>query len=111
MTRKIEEVWGERDEEPWEAAMRENAEQTMKEAAVWAARWPRHCHKCRGWGGFAFIETHGLPSGGEVLIDSCDAGETQRCHRCGAHGLDADGNGPCRECGWDYDDGMPECGV
>lgn len=112
MTRQIEEVWGTRDEEPWEVALRDIAERTRKEADAWAAKWPHHCKKCNGWGGSSFTEMHGFTHGsGEVLFDVCDDGEPTLCHRCGAHGMQEDGTGPCKECGWNYDDGMPEVGL
>lgn len=96
------------NEEPWEIAMRKNAEQAMREAAAWAAKWPNHCRCCRGWGGFPFEERHGLKHGvGEPLIDPCPYGPEEMCHRCGANGMDHH-DSPCRDCGWHYDDGMPE---
>lgn len=112
MTQKIEEVWGARDEEPWEKAMRDLAQEVERAGKEWAAKWPNHCTKCNGWGGFWFEERHGFSHGaGEMLCDPCDAGEPTMCHRCGEHGMDEDGNGPCKKCGWNCDDGMPEVGL
>lgn len=95
-------------EEPWEAAERDHAERIEREAAAWRARWPNHCKHCGGWGGFAYVQSHG-PGLREPMVDLCDDPEDLRtCHRCGELGCDEDGNGPCTACGWDNDDGVPQ---
>jgi hypothetical protein len=82
-------------------------------AAVWREKWPQHCKACHGWGGSSYTQSHpyGMGSAHETLFDPCEATERpETCHRCGLDGLDADGNGPCKHCGWNYDDGDPEHG-
>ena len=66
----------------------------------------------------AWPPAHGGISDGGLLSGSayeppddepCEALEIGVCHRCGKPGLDAEtGEGPCKYCGWDYDDGLPE---
>jgi hypothetical protein len=74
-------------------------------ADAWKAKWPNHCTGCKGWGG-ATVSTY--PDSPDDF-DVCDAlPDAHTCHRCGALGLDDDGNGPCAGCGWNYDDGMPQ---
>jgi hypothetical protein len=76
--------------------------------AVWRNRWPQHCRSCRGWGGSAYTEMHGFRGGsGEQMFDLCGARDENQCHRCVDMGL-KDGDGPCRTCGWNYNDGEPE---
>jgi hypothetical protein len=76
----------------------------------WEAKWPHHCTKCGGWGGSSYVEMHGFKYGpGETIFEPCQEFEDLTiCHRCGEHGLKEDGEGPCRACGWNYDDGIPE---
>lgn len=63
----------------------------------WRNRWPNHCRECGGWGRVA--------SPDEDFI--CYAYYDWRiCHRCGRNGLLEDGTGPCKVCGWNYDDGL-----
>jgi len=91
------------------AAEKEHAEAVNKAAAEWDQKWPDHCKSCNGWGGSVFYENHGLPGVGEAMFDECGAIEDLTiCHRCGKHGLNEDGEGPCSECGWNYDDGKPQ---
>ncbi len=82
-------------------------------AAEWREKWPQHCKACHGWGGSSYTQSHpyGMGSAHETLFDPCEATERpETCHRCGVDGLDGDGNGPCKHCGWNYDDGDPEHG-
>jgi len=93
------------------AADKEAYEKTMQAAATWRARWPNHCKACGGWGGTTFNQTHpyGSTTTQEQIHDPCEAtASVETCHRCGHDGLDADGNGPCKHCGWNYDDGEPQ---
>lgn len=83
-----------------------------KARAEWAAKWPNHCTKCEGWGGFSYTQKHD-EGPGEPMFDLCGALEATQCHRCGQHGLTSDdpaevGLGPCKFCGWNFDDGMPQ---
>lgn len=73
----------------------------------WRKQWPMHCAACAGWGGHSYTENHGMPGPGETIFDPCDAGPPELCHRCGMHGLDDESAGPCRVCGWNFDDGDP----
>jgi hypothetical protein len=79
--------------------------------AAWLARWPNHCKTCHGKGGhisWADEDSHDF----EPCEDCALIG---RCSRCGQpgltsedHGDDSTGEGPCKLCGWDYDDQEPE---
>lgn len=79
-------------------------------ASEWAQRWPRHCRACGGWGGVEYVERvpYGMGSAGMPAFDPCEALELTVCHRCGEHGMDEFGGGPCQACGWNFDDGLPE---
>jgi hypothetical protein len=76
----------------------------------WKVKWPHHCEACGGWGQSAtYYDNHGVPGPGEPCSDPCEAIDDLRiCHRCSAPGLSEDGEGPCSECGWNFDDGVPE---
>lgn len=76
----------------------------------WAAKWPRYCTKCGGWGGHSYYEMHGFRGGGgELILEPCDAHDDCRtCCRCGEPGLSECGEGPCSLCGWNFDDGIPD---
>ena len=91
------------------------AERIAKESAAWQQAWPNHCKACGGWGGANINQSHPYGSGTatETLFDPCGAIENPAtCHRCGQDGLSEDGEGPCKYCGWNYDDGDPTvCGL
>lgn len=97
--------------EAWEVVEQEMAGHYARLAGEWHAKWPHACAHCKGWGLFYFTESHGFKHGpSEVLSDPCDALPPTTCHRCGApDALGEDGEGPCKSCGWNYDDGQPEC--
>lgn len=90
--------------------MAEAAAHVAELAKAWRERWPGHCKACSGWGGSTYTEMHGFNHGnGEQMMDPCDAlPDVHTCHRCGASGLNDEGEGPCTACGWNYDDGEPE---
>ena len=98
-------------EEAWEVNEREMYEHVARKAAEWTAKWPAHCTACGGWGCTVYVERHGFTHGaGEDIVDPCGALPDGACHRCGAPdglSLDGDNAGPCRHCGWNYDDGVP----
>jgi hypothetical protein len=75
---------------------------------AWKARWPNHCKACGGWGAFPQAD----PALGEITLTLCLALPPGTCHRCGAANAidpeDAVLSRGCRECGWDFDDGVPE---
>lgn len=76
---------------------------------VWIEKWPLHCRACGGHGGSTHTEMHGFRYGaGEQIFDVCEELPAEQCHRCGEHGLTEDGEGPCKSCGWNFDDGIPE---
>ena len=80
-------------------------EQEIRQAnAAWADRWRKHCTACNGWGGFS-APLADARSGGFAWCTALGAGQ---CHRCGEHGLSAEGEGPCSVCGWNYDNGMED---
>jgi hypothetical protein len=79
---------------------------------AWKARWPNHCKACGGWGVFQRAD-HDPPDSGEIPLKLCDALPPGACHRCGAPGgIDLQNrlSRGCRECGWEFDDGVPEPG-
>ncbi len=92
------------------AAEKSQAEAVAVAAAAWRSAWPNHCTACSGWGGTSYLEMHGFRGGsGEQVFDPCGAlPRASTCHRCGQDGLSEDGDGPCRHCGWNYDDGEPQ---
>lgn len=73
----------------------------------WMLQWPQHCRECEGHGGFTFVERHGFNHGpGEVMSDVCETCVVNSiCARCGLKTLNEDGDGPCTNCGWNYNDG------
>jgi hypothetical protein len=100
------------DEESWHQYMVE----IQRGAELWKKRWPNHCRHCGGWGGTSYPATGPSYScGGEPGgFDLCEAEpfcSQNLCHRCGGYldtpNEDVCETGPCRECGWNYDDGVP----
>jgi hypothetical protein len=87
-------------------------QQQQDPVAAWKARWPNHCKACGGWG--VLQRTGHEPNeSGEITLRLCDALPPGTCHRCGApDGIDLQDelSRGCRECGWDFDDGVPEPG-
>lgn len=69
-------------------------------------KWPNYCKACDGWGGKTYYESHGSPYGHETLFDFCGELDEHTCHRCGQAGLKDDSEGPCKFCGWNFDDGL-----
>ena len=79
----------------------------QKEAAqLWQEKWPWYCRVCRGYGMVGWPESRDRPA----ACDPCDGcTEGGHCARCGAaNSLSSDGEGPCRACGWNYNDALPE---
>jgi hypothetical protein len=91
------------------------AVKVSKRAREWAQKWPNHCPSCegRGWHKYSQSVPYGMGSASFDVIDPCEhctASQEkgpQKCARCGALALDDDGAGPCKECGWNYDDCVP----
>jgi hypothetical protein len=77
------------------------------EAKAWREKWPDACARCHGAGAFYSGGNYWQPPD----VDICprlENDETRTCCRCGQpDALDEDLNGPCRHCGWDYDDREP----
>jgi hypothetical protein len=73
-------------------------------------KWPNHCTKCGGWGMHEFVEMHGFNHGcGEHMADPCECTEEGKCARCGKeNALGEECEGPCKFCGWNYDDGLAQ---
>ena len=73
-------------------------------------KWPDHCTKCGGWGLDSFTEMHGFNHGcGEEITDPCECTENGQCARCGEeNALGEECEGPCKFCGWNYDDGIAQ---
>lgn len=88
-----------------EAAEKAEYEKVQKAADEWKKKWPMHCTACEGWGGKAYRGSYDEPPG----FDHCSCTEIGKCPRCGeADAINEDGEGPCKTCGWDYDDGAPQ---
>ncbi len=72
-------------------------------------KWPNYCLSCGGWGAQMWVEDHGLAGRGAVFSKPCECVINGTCPRCGAKDvIDEDGSGPCPECDWDHDGGMPQ---
>jgi hypothetical protein len=83
----------------------------------WIARWPNYCQKCDGYGMTSWTEfvPYGMGSAGMPMSEPCECVGDGKCPRCGQLGLTSEdrggeetGNGPCRFCEWNYDDGLPQ---
>jgi hypothetical protein len=72
------------------------------------SKWPNYCRACGGWGGATDYQSvpWGSTTASTPIFEVCDALPETQCHRCGQHGLGEGGDGPCKVCGWDYDDGL-----
>lgn len=78
---------------------------------AWVDRWPDACDNCGGHGAFHFHGDRYTPP----YSDPCDTcTDKGLCARCGKPGLTSEergdsstGDGPCKECGWNYDDALP----
>lgn len=93
------------------ASEQEGAVERQREFnAAWLRRWPDHCMHCGGWGrqAVALQAPYRDTKAGEPSSEPCTAiASAATCHRCAAPGLGENGEGPCENCGWDYDDGLP----
>jgi hypothetical protein len=95
-------TYGERIEQA-EREAHELSEYTRQANQAWRDRWPAFCRVCSGWGGTPSDPLH--PA--ESSWTPCEALPPEVCHRCGFAGLTLEsGDGPCRFCGWSYDDGL-----
>lgn len=80
---------------------------------AWCERWPNHCPTCTGAGVVGWYENQAPLGSGQVwnehLEEPCPACTAEgKCARCGKMGLDPEtSEGPCRACGWNYDDACP----
>lgn len=102
-------------------AEREAAERYKVDADAWSAKWPDACNECGGWGGHTYSYDPSPPGvslapGSMSDFDPCEAPGCVSegfCARCGKPtlseipGVFDEGQGPCKECGWNYDDGAP----
>ena len=76
--------------------------------------YPNHCINCEGWGGHAareFRGMYGMSAAYEDTFDTCpECVDKGKCPRCSTeNALNEDGEGPCPNCGWNYNcDGMPQ---
>jgi hypothetical protein len=76
---------------------------------AYESQWPNYCRRCGGWGGSTFDQGHpyGATTAYETLFEPCEfCTEDLICARCGEPGLGEDADGPCKFCGWNYDDGI-----
>lgn len=87
-----------------EAAAAEYAAKAKAHNEAWRSKWPNHCTRCGGTGGQVMRNYPHAPDD----FDLCPRGEQnpELCHRCGQNGLNADAEGPCKFCGWNYDDAL-----
>lgn len=112
------------DIEAYEAEMASEREayQKYKIALVeWRARWPNACQSCGGWGGHGYSYDPSpagvsLAPGSMQDFDPCEEPGCVSegfCARCGQPtlseipGVFEEGQGPCKDCGWNYNDGEP----
>jgi hypothetical protein len=74
---------------------------------AWHKEWPKTCKTCRGWGGTEVSGNYWNPP--EFWFCSrLENDTTLTCCRCGqAEALTEDLEGPCKWCGWNFDDGEP----
>lgn len=63
----------------------------LREEKRYAERWPNHCGRCDGWGGFPFYDSDTGYNGYDPCPECLEAG---KCPRCGAPIL--------AEVEWDY---------
>ncbi len=83
-----------------------------QEDMQWVILWPNHCRDCGGYGQFAESydpSPDGVSLGSGYMTDyePCAAcTEKGICPRCGfLGGLTPEGEGPCHNCFWTYEDG------
>ena len=92
------------DDEAFQA-FEEYCAETVAANEAWCKRWPNHCEKCEGKGGFQWVEMHGFTHGaGEQMYDICACVEAGNCPRCGtvAWAVDNEDETPCPTCGWNW---------
>lgn len=92
-------------------ALNEIAHQVTVENNKWTEKWPNYCRDCGGWGGFTIPGVYSGPPERcyPEDFDLCNALPEDRCHRCsGELQAQKDGvqPGPCKTCGWNFDDGL-----
>ena len=104
------------------AAEREAYERHKAELSAWQSKWPEACEECGGWGGQSYSYDPSpagvsLAPGSMYEFDPCEAPGCVSegfCARCGKPtlseipGVFEEGQGPCKNCGWNYDDGAPQ---
>jgi hypothetical protein len=89
----------------WEDAYKE----IEKHNEEFRKKFPNHCKDCGGWGLHAYTQSHpyGMTYASEELVDPCECTESGKCPRCGHEdALGEEGEGPCPNCQWNYDDGI-----
>jgi len=66
---------------------------------AWAAKWPRYCRRCAGYGGIHYSGTMSDPP----EFDVCSCVESGQCPRCGNSTVlyREDETMHCALCGWD----------
>lgn len=74
----------------------------MLEEAAYQERWPNHCGRCDGWGGFPFHDSDTGYSGADPCPECL---ERNRCPRCGGGIIaeaywDASQYAVCDNCGY-----------
>ncbi len=103
-------------------AEQEAYEVYKKALAEWQAKWPAACEECGGWGGESYSYDPSpagvsLAPGSMTGFEPCGAagcvfdGNCARCMRptlSEIPGVFDEGEGPCKHCGWNYDDGAPQ---
>ena len=95
---------GDQDADP-EVIERREYQAIQEAASAWKARWPGHCAHCEGAGGTHSPATRWEP---EDYTQCAACVEEAKCARCGEeYALTEDGDGPCRVCGWNFDDACP----
>ena len=83
-------------------------EKTKAAIVAWKEKWPNYCQECDGAGKHLWFEKRDCGYS-EPMGEPCECTEQGICPRCGAQGIDHEtAEGPCSECGWNFDDSMPE---
>lgn len=95
---------------PFEHSARCKAGEMLRllERETWRRSYPNYCKTCNGWGQFYSSFKPDAGPGYLEDIEPCNNCTADGlCARCGGPLSPVDASGPCQDCGWNYDDGMP----
>jgi hypothetical protein len=94
------------------ALFAESEKRLAAERDAWLKKWPGHCTRCRGFGGFEWTEHHAAHFG-ERMFEPCAERAEGTCHRCGRAGAFVETYPfmdipACGFCGWDHGKGVDD---